>query len=195
MLMMEPPPDSIMRGITALAASTMVFRLTFITRSQSASLTSTTVPRCEMPDVVVEDVDAPVPLNGGLRHALRSRPGWSCLPGTTDASPPSDLMISRVSLARSSTWSTSRTLAPSPGHQNRRRLAVADTLAAGSGTGNDRHLALKPGHPFRHGINSPVRLQKIALRPPFHGKPLHKAYNRGKRGSLSSANDVDWAAI
>ena len=34
-------------------------------------------------------------------------------PWKVDASPPSDLMISRVSLALSSTWSTSSTLAPS----------------------------------------------------------------------------------
>ena len=34
-------------------------------------------------------------------------------PWKTDASPPSDLMISSVSSARDSTWSTSRTLAPS----------------------------------------------------------------------------------
>ena len=50
--MIEPPPVSIMRGIAALLANTIVLRLTVITRSQSSSLTSTTVPRCEMPTLL-----------------------------------------------------------------------------------------------------------------------------------------------
>ena len=95
-----------------MAASTIVLRLTVITRSQSASLTSTTVPRWEMPTLLSRMSTRPY--RSTAAWAMRSQSSSLVMsPWMVDASPPSCLITSSVSLARSSTMSTSRTLAPS----------------------------------------------------------------------------------
>ena len=112
MLMMDPPPTSIMRGMANLLHMTMVFTFTAMMWSQSSSDTSTTVPRREMPTLLSRMSSRPYRSMQAstIRSQSAARVTSAC---TVDATPPSAWIISIVSAARSSVMSTSRTFAPS----------------------------------------------------------------------------------
>ena len=103
--------------------------------------------------VVVEYVHPPVAVNGGLGHLLAVvQLGHVALEDRRLAALRLDILQRflrpRLHLVHQQHL---RALA---GHQDRRRLAVADALAAGPGPGNNRHFALKPGGTLCHGVNS-----------------------------------------
>ena len=59
MLMIEPPPPSIILGTACFEVRTMLLRLTSITRCQSSSSTVTTLPETVMPTLLTRTLSPP----------------------------------------------------------------------------------------------------------------------------------------
>ena len=112
MLMMEPPPLSIIFGMAYLLHRTMLLTLTAMTKSQSSSLTSSTEPRREMPTLLSSTSRRPH-RSTAASTIRRQSSALMTLASNTSASPPSSRIMARVSSARACTLSTKRTLAPS----------------------------------------------------------------------------------
>ena len=114
MLIMDPPPASIIVGRAYLHVSIMLLRLTSIIRSHPSSSTSRTVP------------GLPIPLMPTLLNKMFRCPNRSIAVSTialqsalrvtsatkADVSPPASFMAATVLPALSASTSTTRTLAP-----------------------------------------------------------------------------------
>src|SRR3954471_3208178 len=111
--MIEPPPAAASCGIAAWVAKTMLLRLTAITRSQASSVISRMPWRGSDTPTLFWRMSSR-PYRSTAAATIRSH--WSRFvtsAATATAVPPLASIAATVSAARSTTWSTQTTLAPS----------------------------------------------------------------------------------
>src|SRR5262245_50859623 len=115
-----PPPRRTIAGTAACAARNIDLRSTPMTRSQSSSVVSSRSLRDSIPTLLWRMSRPPHRSTAALTMATHS-PARVTSAAWASASPPSARMSPAVSSARSFTWSTQRTRAPS----RAKRIAVA----------------------------------------------------------------------
>ena len=140
-LTMAPPPDSIMAGMAYLLARIMLVRLTDMTLSHSAWLTSVTRPGAVDAHVVVEDMESAVSIEGGLHHGAAFFLSGNV--GDEDAGLAAFLLDGFEGLGGAFFDVVDQQhLCALAGEEDADGLAVAHDVAAGAGSGDDGHLVL-----------------------------------------------------
>src|SRR5438309_1318434 len=118
--MTAPPPRRTIAGTAACVARNIDFRSTAITRSHSSSVVSSRPLRDSMPTLLCRMSTPPQRSTAALTTAAHSA-GRVTSAAWATASLPSARIAATVSSARSFTWSTQKTFAPS----RAKRMAVA----------------------------------------------------------------------